>query len=163
MSYSLVLWVKIWQIFTPSRLELLKTHHCAVAKVVHMFECGTWNLNLKNYLLCTYILPVFHFSIKTRLLILNTSVENFLTQLTLLTLNWISTIIIWAKCVTTFKKCLKKSSFFAAKFKLLTTPLQRIVAGGILVCLAFVTSGVLEIFLEVLLYIIVRLVFESLT
>jgi len=34
------------------------------------------------------------------------------------------------------------------KFKLLTTPLQRIVAGGVLVCLAFVTSGVLEIFLE---------------
>ena len=45
-----------------------------------------------------------------------------------------------------------KSSFFAAKFKLLTTPLQRIVAGGILVCLAFVTSGVLEIFLEVIVH-----------
>merc|ERR1712223_1701875 len=34
------------------------------------------------------------------------------------------------------------------KMKLLTTPLQRIVAGGCLVALAFVTSGVLEIFLE---------------
>ena len=31
MSYSLVLWVKIWQIFSPMRLELLKTHHCALA------------------------------------------------------------------------------------------------------------------------------------
>ena len=31
ISYSLVLWVKIWQIFIPMRLELLKTHHCAVA------------------------------------------------------------------------------------------------------------------------------------
>ena len=39
---------------------------------------------------------------------------------------------------------------FLGKFNLLTTPLQRIVAGGLLVCLAFVTSGVLEIFLEVL-------------
>ena len=25
----MVLWVKIWQIFIPSRLEFLKTHHCA--------------------------------------------------------------------------------------------------------------------------------------
>ena len=32
MSYSLVLWVKIWQIFTPSRLELLKTHHYALGR-----------------------------------------------------------------------------------------------------------------------------------
>jgi hypothetical protein len=32
----------------------------------------------------------------------------------------------------------------------LTTPLQRIVAGGILAMLAFVVSGVLEIYLEVL-------------
>ena len=31
MSYSLVLRVKIWQIFIPMRLELLKTHHCALA------------------------------------------------------------------------------------------------------------------------------------
>ena len=30
MNYSLVLWVKIWQIFIPGRLELLKTHHCAL-------------------------------------------------------------------------------------------------------------------------------------
>ena len=30
ISYSLVLWVKIWQIFIPMRLELLKTHHCGV-------------------------------------------------------------------------------------------------------------------------------------
>ena len=30
MSYILVLWIKIWQIFIPSRLELLKTHHCAL-------------------------------------------------------------------------------------------------------------------------------------
>ena len=35
MSYSLVLWVKIWQIFIPSRLELLKTHHCALIEESH--------------------------------------------------------------------------------------------------------------------------------
>ena len=34
VSYSLVLWVKIWQIFIPSRLELLKTHHCALSSTV---------------------------------------------------------------------------------------------------------------------------------
>ena len=30
MSYSLLDWVEIWQIFIPRRLELLKTHHCAL-------------------------------------------------------------------------------------------------------------------------------------
>ena len=34
VSYSLVLWVKIWQIFIPSRLEMLKTHHCALSSTV---------------------------------------------------------------------------------------------------------------------------------
>jgi hypothetical protein len=33
MSYILVLWVKIWQIFIPMRLELLKTHHCALVGI----------------------------------------------------------------------------------------------------------------------------------
>ena len=40
MSYSLVLWVKIWQIFIPMRLELLKTHHCAV-----------WNMKMKSIII----------------------------------------------------------------------------------------------------------------
>ena len=31
MSYNLVLRVKIWQILIASRLELLKTHHCALS------------------------------------------------------------------------------------------------------------------------------------
>ena len=30
MSYSLLDWVEIWQIFIPRRLELLKTHHCVL-------------------------------------------------------------------------------------------------------------------------------------
>ena len=30
MSYSLLDWVEIWQFFIPRRLELLKTHHCAL-------------------------------------------------------------------------------------------------------------------------------------
>ena len=39
--------------------------------------------------------------------------------------------------------------FTLAKYKLLTTPLQRMVAGGMLACLSFVVSGCLEIALEV--------------
>ena len=35
MSYSLLDWVEIWQIFIPRRLELLKTHHC-----VHLIGIG---------------------------------------------------------------------------------------------------------------------------
>ena len=38
MSYSLVLWVKIWQFFFPSRLEVLKTHHCAVEDTVIAYQ-----------------------------------------------------------------------------------------------------------------------------
>ena len=30
MSYSFLDWLEIWQIFIPRRLELLKTHHCAL-------------------------------------------------------------------------------------------------------------------------------------
>ena len=41
------------------------------------------------------------------------------------------------------------SNFLSAKFNLLTTPLQRIVAGGMLAMLAFVVSGILELELEV--------------
>ena len=33
MSYSLLDWVDFWQIFIPKRLELMKTHHCALACV----------------------------------------------------------------------------------------------------------------------------------
>ena len=38
MSYSLLEWVENWQIFIPSRLELLKTHQCAVHRTKYSFS-----------------------------------------------------------------------------------------------------------------------------
>ena len=55
LSYSLVLWVKIWQIFIPSRLELLKTHHCALRGrkpfrfgPVYFEDWARWKCMVKN-------------------------------------------------------------------------------------------------------------------
>ena len=46
ISYSLVLWVKIWQIFIPMTLELLKTHHCAmVQSQIMMIPIKLGNIN----------------------------------------------------------------------------------------------------------------------
>ena len=41
MSYCLLEFVKIWQIFLPSRLELLKTHHCTLV-CPKMFKLVNW-------------------------------------------------------------------------------------------------------------------------
>ena len=41
MSYSLLVWVEVWQIFIPKRLELLKTHHCVLlGKISFVFFFG---------------------------------------------------------------------------------------------------------------------------
>ena len=47
MSYSLLDWVEIWQIFIPRRLELFKTHHCAV--VCGIYEVGVLKRTQKPY------------------------------------------------------------------------------------------------------------------
>ena len=54
MSYSLLEWVENWQIFIPSRLELLKTHHCVLWHT-HLIVCAE---NVKSW----FKLWVIHFT-----------------------------------------------------------------------------------------------------
>ena len=51
MSYSLVLWITIWKIVIPMRLELLKTHHCScMASSQGNFVAAHADLESKNWL-----------------------------------------------------------------------------------------------------------------
>ena len=47
MSYSLLDWVEVWEIFIPKRLELLKTHHCAVCSLPS-FTFLNWGQNISE-------------------------------------------------------------------------------------------------------------------
>ena len=58
MSYSLVLWNKIWQIFNPMRLELLKTHHCVLLEKLYFKRGNLTNSNVHSKVVNIYSVKV---------------------------------------------------------------------------------------------------------